>query len=87
QDSWIFAPTEISYALSDDGKTYRPVGTTRKDPANWKDEHGVNSFSQDVQNQKARYVKVFAKNIGVCPPDHAGKGEKAWLFVDEITVR
>ncbi len=87
QDSWIFAPTEISYSVSDDGQVYRPVGSLRKDPANWKDEHGVNSFSQEVPPQEARYIKVFARNIGVCPPDHAAKGGKAWLFVDEITVR
>jgi hypothetical protein len=27
-----------------------------------------------------------AKNIGVCPDWHPGKGEKAWIFVDEIIV-
>jgi hypothetical protein len=39
-----------------------------------------------VDETKARYVKVFARNIGTCPPWHIGAGGKAWLFIDEITI-
>ena len=84
---WIFAPTEIEIAVSDDGKTFRAVGTVRKDPGKWRDEKGIGRFSRDVSRVQARYVRVFAKNIGLCPADHPGKGGKAWLFVDEISVR
>jgi len=34
---------------------------------------------------KARYVRVSAKNLGVCPSWHLGRRE-AWMFVDEIVV-
>jgi hypothetical protein len=34
----------------------------------------------------ARYVRVRAKNVGVCPAWHPGAGGKAWIFVDEIIV-
>jgi len=85
--AWIFGPTEIEYAVSDDGKTFQKVGAVKKEPGQWKDERGVNRFSRDLNRVKARYVRVSAKNIGVCPDDHAGKGGKAWLFVDEISVR
>ncbi|MEI6681924.1 MAG: sialate O-acetylesterase [Bacteroidota bacterium] len=34
----------------------------------------------------ARYVRVFAQNIGHCPKGHPGAGEKAWLFLDEIKI-
>jgi hypothetical protein len=34
----------------------------------------------------ARYVKIKAKNVGVCPAWHAGNGGKAWIFVDELGV-
>ena len=33
-----------------------------------------------------RYVRVQAKNIGVCPAGHPGAGEKAWVMADEIVV-
>jgi hexosaminidase len=84
---WIFAPTEIEVAVSEDGKTFRAVGTVRKDPGKWRDEKGIGRFSRDVSRVQARFVRVFAKNIGLCPADHPGKGGKAWLFVDEISVR
>ena len=35
---------------------------------------------------KARYVKIAAKNLGVCPAWHPGAGGKAWLFMDEIII-
>ena len=34
----------------------------------------------------ARFVRVRAKNIGVCPAWHPGNGGAAWIFVDEIQV-
>jgi len=85
--SWIFAPTEIECALSEDGKTFRTIGSMKKDAHRWKDEKGIHRFTRDAGGAKARYVRVFARNIGVCPADHPGKGGQAWLFVDEITIR
>ena len=87
QGAWIFAPTQIDYAVSDDGKTFRNVGSVKKDPRSWRDEKGVNKFSTDLTGTRARYIRVAAKNIGVCPDGHAAKGGKAWLFVDEISIR
>jgi hexosaminidase len=31
-------------------------------------------------------LKIYAKNIGVCPKGHDGEGNAAWLFADEIIV-
>ncbi len=36
---------------------------------------------------KARFIKIAAKNIGVCPKWHPGSGNKAWIFIDEITIK
>jgi hexosaminidase len=35
---------------------------------------------------QARYVKIVAENIGICPKGHWGEGNPAWLFIDEIMV-
>lgn len=86
--SWIFAPAEITFAASDDGRTYRTIASTRRDPTAWQQEtKGSNRFSMDVRRTKARYIKVYARNMGACPADHPGRGGKAWLFVDEISIR
>jgi hypothetical protein len=85
--AWIFAPVEITYAVSVDGKAFRTVGSMKKDPKNWKEEKGAGKFSRDLSGVSGRYVRVTARNMGMCPADHAGKGGKAWLFVDEISIR
>jgi len=46
----------------------------------------VRDFSLSLKGEKIRYIKVRAKNIGVCPSWHVGRGEKGWIFVDEIVI-
>jgi hypothetical protein len=46
----------------------------------------IKKFSAAIEAQTARYLKVSAKNIGICPSWHKGAGEKAWIFADEIVV-
>ena len=33
-----------------------------------------------------RILKIIVENIGVCPEWHTGNGQKAWLFLDEISI-
>jgi hypothetical protein len=42
------------------------------------------SFYQPVQ---ARFVKVRANSIKTCPGWHIGKGEKSWIFIDEVVIK
>lgn len=84
--SWVFFPEVVSAFISDDGKTYKAIGTAKntislKDP-----ERKIQDFTIQTKAVKARYVKVLAVNVGVCPEWHSGAGEPAWLFVDEIIV-
>ena len=48
---------------------------------------GVKNFDRTFDGIEARYVKVFAKNVGLCPDWHVAAGNKAWLFVDEISIK
>ena len=86
QGRWVFLPGSVEYA----------VGTTREKmqvvfSEEWKtgkvEQGSVKDVSAKIKPVRARYVRVRAKNVGVCPPWHPGAGGKAWLFVDEITVR
>ncbi len=85
--AWIFLPKSVTYYVSQNGKDFRRAAEV---------ENGVNSqrvsilvkgFTAHFNNIEARYIRVVAKNIGVCPPWHPGAGNKAWLFVDEVTIR
>ena len=43
-------------------------------------------FTAEISTREARYVRVSAENIGICPEWHMGAGGKAWIFVDEIII-
>ncbi|MFI5252178.1 MAG: beta-galactosidase [Bacteroidota bacterium] len=86
--SWIFLPDSVEFFISQDGKNYSSVEqlthqTVKEDSKNIL----AKEFSVEKSGINARFIKVVAKNVGVCPPWHSGAGEKAWLFVDEITVK
>ncbi len=83
--SWIMLPTEVEVFVSGDGKKYTSV---KKIPMSSTDPNGrsVQQLGVAVDDKKARYVRVFAKNYGKLPSNHQGSGNPAWLFVDEISV-
>ncbi len=86
QGAWIFMPSEVTYWLSDDGKNYTKAGTVINDVDEKLDEVKLKEFSLDIKIAKVRYVKIVAKNRGLCPSWHPGAGSKSWIFADEITV-
>lgn len=83
--SWIMLPTEVEVFISNDGKKFSSV---KKIPMSITDPNGrsVQQLGVAINDKKARYVRVFAKNYGKLPSDHQGSGNPAWLFVDEISV-
>ena len=82
--SWIFYPENIYFYYSKDGNNFIESKEINN-PITKLTEDGITDF-KSVLNQKARYIKIKAGNIGICPEWHAGSGGKAWLFVDEIIV-
>jgi alpha-L-fucosidase len=85
QGSWIFLPSLVTYFVSDDRVHWKQVGEV-KIPPEQTERVSARDFSCPVNKSTSRYVKVTAKNIGICPAWHAGAGDKAWLFTDEVFV-
>jgi hypothetical protein len=86
--SWIFFPEsfEVAYAAadsvySDAGSYFTSVPLNQPGPI--MQTFSV-SFYQPVQ---ARFVKVKANSIKICPGWHIGKGEKSWIFIDEVVIK
>lgn len=84
--SWIFLPSSVTFETSTDGvnfttlqKVNNPVAVNELNPV-------IYNFATEVTGQQARFIRVSAKNIGVCPKGHPGEGSPAWLFADEIVV-
>jgi hexosaminidase len=83
---WIFLPQSVQFEVSVDGKNYTVIQTVvniisvnEKNPV-------IHDFIARFAEQKARFVRVTAKNLGVCPKGHSGEGQSAWLFADELIV-
>lgn len=84
--SWIFPPTEMKVYAALNPDYFQEVGTLNTDQINTRLENGHRDLLIKTKSIQAKYLKVIARNVGICPPGHAGEGEKAWLFVDEIIV-
>ena len=79
-------PEVVEFAVSMDGKEFTDIGTATSDTPQKTPDKIIEDLSVIVEKQRARYVRVKAKNLGTCPPWHPGAGGKAWVFVDEIMV-
>ncbi len=82
--SWIFMPDSVQYFVSTDGEHFEEAGVIRNDVPEEDPDAIKKDFVLRFDKRKARYVRIVANNIGVCPPWHPGAGGKAWLFIDEI---
>jgi len=81
---WIYPPKQASVAVSTDGKSYdkevvKEVSTAITDK--------IVTVKIALSGKTPRYLKVKAQNLGTIPSGKQGAGERAWLFVDEITVK
>lgn len=87
QESWIFPPKKVSFYYSVDGNKFSELKEFIRDNSIKSPIAKRIAFEADVKNETFRYVKVVAENMGVCPDWHIGKGNKAWIFADEVVVK
>ncbi|GHA75418.1 glycoside hydrolase family 20 protein [Pontibacter akesuensis] len=80
----VFLPTQVTYAVSEDGRNFRTVKVIESP----NQEEGIlrKAVVAEIPATKARYIKVIARNVGKSPEKYPSAGQKAWLMVDELTV-
>ncbi len=83
---YVFLPKEVTFAVSEDGETFKKIATVQNPIPPEGTEEVVREFSCRVPNAKVRKVRVTAKNIGVNPLAKIKGGTDSWIFVDEIVV-
>ncbi|MDP3581753.1 MAG: glycoside hydrolase family 92 protein, partial [Ignavibacteria bacterium] len=86
-NSYIFLPSSVEYSFSEDGKNFSIPLEIKNGTAQNVKEKISKPFLCEPGKVNARFIRVRARNIGVCPEWHKGAGDKAWLFVDEIEVK
>lgn len=87
EKSWIFLPEAIFVYYYDDAqKNYRPVGNeifSHTEPGAKQSSIREIKPGSHISSQKLKLVLLPLKKI---PEWHNGKGNHAWLFIDEIKV-
>lgn len=86
ENSWIFMPTELQvYTGTEDN--WELLGDLINDKITPKERGAIVKDFVVRGKAKSRYLKIVAKNRGVCPEYHKGAGNKCWVFADEIVVK
>ncbi len=86
QNSWIFLPASVEYAIAVKPGEFKTIAVVKNELIAGQDEPNIKVMSQKFDKLNGRFIKVTAKNIGKCPEWHVGAGDKAWIFIDEITI-
>jgi hypothetical protein len=85
--SWVFLPKVFSASYSNNEQQYTEIGTDFNIIPDNKTGVFIQTFTVRAKNIKARYVKVKAESMKICPGWHIGSGNKSWIFTDEIVVK
>jgi hexosaminidase len=86
KSSWIWRPMTAEVLGSEDGEKWYPLKLT--DDFTLKNEgNGKGMMTMAFRKSFTRFVKVVVTNWGTIPAGNPGAGNKAWLFIDEISVQ
>ncbi len=83
---WIFPARYVEFEVSENGKDFISVAKINCPIEKTDVEDQILEYTVKLNNVTARYLRVSARNFGVCPKGHPGEGKPSWLFVDEIIV-
>lgn len=84
--SWILHPLRVTCMVSEDGKNYTVSGSeiTGDDP---RKENPILYYIFTLPEVKARYVRFLVNGTKTLPGWHPYRGNKCWVFIDEITIK
>ena len=85
--SWIFMPEYVEFFISEDGNKFSFASKVKNDISQKEKGALTGELSTHTMGVTCRFIRIRAKNIGICPDWHPGAGGKAWLFIDEIIVK
>ena len=83
---WVFDAREFSVAVSDDGETFRTVASESYPAMQADDPNGLHVHELTFDPVKTRYVKLTVKPEHELPAWHGGRGNPAFVFLDELVL-
>jgi uncharacterized membrane protein len=84
--SYLMPPTEVEvWAGNEKGQMKLVKKVVPQQPTKeQKNVVRVDGIKIDIPNSEYKFYKIVAKNVLKLPPWHPGKGDKGWIFIDEI---
>jgi uncharacterized membrane protein len=82
--SYIFPPTQIIIKAGDNAAKMQVVGKLKPEMPEENRSNAVIPYTVSITPGNYRYIEIEAVNIQKLPGWHRGKGEKGWVFVDEV---
>ncbi len=84
--SWILHPQRVSCLISEDGKTYT-LAATETIGSDLRKESPIRMYRFKTNGKKARYARFLVNGTKILPDWHPYRGNKCWVFIDEITMK
>jgi hexosaminidase len=86
-DSWIFQPESVDFYFVNEQNETKSLGI----PTISKEKRLIGGeiirYTVALTHKGIRKIIIKATNRGVCPAEHPGEGNPAWIFSDEIIIR
>ncbi|MGD9346241.1 MAG: sulfatase-like hydrolase/transferase [Candidatus Aminicenantes bacterium] len=87
QYAWIFFPALVEVSISRDGVSFDLIKHVRNKALMRDIQPRFKDYVTELGEMRTRYIRIKARNVGICPDWHPGAGGKAWLFCDEIIIQ
>lgn len=85
-ESWIFLPEYVEFMFSNDNRKFNNLGKVNRKINLRSTKLKREEYTLKISPIKTRYLKIKARNVGVCPTWHQGSGGPAWVFADEVII-
>jgi hexosaminidase len=80
----IFLPETVTFELSENGETFTAVATAHNDVSARTQQALMKDFVASFKPLKARYIRMKARSLKVCPEWQKQAGEPVWMLFDEL---
>lgn len=87
-NDWVLAPKNVMVSVSQDGEIFSaPVRVEYPVYNGPADRKRREDGRAKINVKGVRYIRIEAENYGVLPEWHDYAGEKAWIMLDEVTIK
>ncbi len=84
--SYIMPPSSIEIWGGDDKNKMKLLGSVKPQQPTMQQPSSLRGFECKFDPATVKYIKIVGNTVSKLPAWHPGKGDKGWLFVDEVLV-